>query len=228
MAYLNFGEKKVNINNPEEIISAYNEGFVATRKGPGELERVRSVRINLHQFELSSENRRILRKFEHKLELNKLPYQNYTWEIHKLGKDFYDTKFGKDTFSANKIKEIFTEVDKNSFNLVLVYINPKSSLIEGYCVALEAESSGQKIIHYSYPFYKLDLINSSFGIFMMTMAINHFKEQGYDYIYLGSAHSSESKYKLQFKGLEWWDEQSNNWSSNLDEIKLRINIKPVS
>lgn len=222
MSYINFGTKEVELDDNDSIIAAYNEGFVMTRKDIGHMEKVRSVRIDLKKFEESSENRRILRKFNHLVELRTLPYENYSWEIHKLGKDFYDTKFGSDTFSANKIKEIFTDITKSNFNSVLVYINPEQNTHDGYCICLEIKEE-KKIIHYCYPFYKLDLINSSFGIFMMTYAIKKFKEEGFDYIYLGSAHSSESKYKLQFKGLEWFDETKNQWSVDIEELKNRIN-----
>lgn len=221
MNYVNFGTKDINLGEVEEIIEAYDQGFVMTRVSPGHMEKVRSVRINLKKFELSSENRRILKKFNHILDKRNLPYENYSWEIHKLGKDFYDTKFGSDTFSANKIKEIFTHITKSNFNTVLVFIDPEANTHDGYCICFSAEEK-QKIIHYCYPFYKLDKINSSFGIFMMTKAIQKFKEEGFDYIYLGSAHSPESKYKLQFKGLEWFDEKSNSWREDLEELKNRI------
>ncbi len=223
MAYLNFGEIDVNLSDEHQIINLYDQGFVMTRVALGHMEKVRSIRVNLKKFEISSENRRILKKFNHILDTKVLPYSNYHWQIHKLGKDFYDTKFGADTFSANKIKEIFTDKDKSNFNNILEFINPETGLTDGYCISLSLEGN-QKIIHYSYPFYRLELLNSSFGIFMMTLAISTFKQKGFDYIYLGSAHTPESKYKLQFSGLEWFDELSGQWSEDQNELKTRLLI----
>jgi arginyl-tRNA--protein-N-Asp/Glu arginylyltransferase len=219
MSYLNFGEKEVDTLNAKEVADAYNQGFVFIRKSLGAMEKIRSVRINLEEFELSSENRRILGKYSDGVQLVNLPYPNYSWQIHKLGKDFYDAKFGKDTFSANKIQEIFTTTSTN-FNAILEYKDDSTNLTKGYCICYNSDE--EKIVHYSYPFYNLDLINSNFGMFMMTSAVKFFKEKGYKYIYLGSAHSNASKYKLQFKGLEWFDEKSNEWSKDIEELKIRI------
>jgi arginyl-tRNA--protein-N-Asp/Glu arginylyltransferase len=226
MSYLNFGTRFIDFTKTKEAIKAYSEGFVFTRIKNGQMERVRSLRINLKKFELSSENRRILRKFNHEVKVNKIPFQNYSWEIHKLGKDFYDTKFGKDTFSANKIKELFTT--QNNFNAVLTFKSNEN--IDGYCIIFDSSQSHQmkiedsrlKITHYAYPFYNLDLINTSFGIFMMTRAIKHFADEKFDYIYLGSVHETASLYKLQFKGLEWFDEETNTWNENFEQLKLRV------
>lgn len=216
MSYTNFGKKEINLENKEEISESYSDGFVFVRNGIGLMEKVRSIRIDLDKFELSSENRRILRKYDHKIELVNLPYENYVWEIHKMGKDFYDTRFGKDTFSANKIKEIFTE--KSNFNFVFKFTSQEK--IDGYCICYWNEEG--KFLHYAYPFYSLGLIDSSFGIFMMTKAIEFCKKNFMKYIYLGSAHDEKSKYKIQFKGLEWYDEKTNQWSEDENALKSRL------
>lgn len=230
--YSNFGSKIIDFDSNLEIVKSYNNGFVASRTNYGDITQVRSLRINLKEFQLSSENRRILRKFNHKIKLNPVPFQEYSWEIHKLGKDFYETKFGVGTFSANKIKELFTSANTN-FNTILTFINYENNETEGYCIALQASNiikdslSVTKILHYAYPFYKLELINSSFGIFMMTKTIVYAKEQNFNYIYLGSVHEKSALYKLQFKGLEWWDETTDKWNEDLSELKQRVGILPT-
>ena len=52
---------------------------------------------------------------------------------------------------------------------------------------------------------------------MMLKAINYAKENGKKYIYLGSAQRPTDTYKLQFKGLEWFDGE--RWSEDLGELK---------
>lgn len=221
MAYLNFGELNIDLNNYLEIEKKYNAGYVITRVSNGHFEKVRSLRVDLKKFEVSSENKRILNKFtDYNLIIKKLPYDNYNWKIHKMGKDFYEQKFGKNIFSANKIQEIYTSPNSN-FNLSLEFVNSVSNQSDGYCICFE-NISNHKIIHYCYPFSDLNLINTSFGIFMMTKAILESKNLGYDYIYLGSVHDPKSKYKLQFKGLEWFDEQNDLWSDDLIHLKNRL------
>ncbi|BDQ05115.1 MAG: hypothetical protein KatS3mg084_0633 [Candidatus Dojkabacteria bacterium] len=221
MKYLNFGAQNVDIHDSKSILDAYNNGFVMTRVSLGHMEKVRSIRVDLSQYNQSSENKRILKKFNHLLFLEPVPLQEYDWHIHKIGKEFYENKFGKDIFSANKIKEILTT--QFNFNLLLKYIDSNES--DGFCISLQAEYEGTRIIHYAYPFYKLQKANSNFGMFMMTLAVTYFQALGYRYIYLGSCHDQKARYKLQFRGIEWFDEKVNQWKTDLHELKNRLLLK---
>jgi len=207
--YLSWDEKTITDFSNENINSLYNEGYVFTRKGKGVMNQTRSLRIALDKFELSSENRRILRKTEDLiLKIEDLPYKDYDWKIGKMAKDFYDSKFGKGTFTANKVKELMTS--NHNFNKLFIYSTPPSV---GYCITLETE----KIIHYSYPFYKLGSELKNVGMGMMLKAIVYAQENNKKYIYLGSTQRPGDKYKLQFTGLEWFD--GKRWSSDLEELK---------
>jgi len=209
--YIKWNEKTLETFTEEEIEKSYSEGFVFTRKFKGSMEQTRSIRIDLSKFTLSSENRRILRKNENlKLEIKEIPLTDYNYNIHLLAKKFYSEKFGPKVMSANKIKELVA-TDKNNFNKLFIYsLNGKEV---GYCITLVSAN----IVHYSYPFYQLEYEKESFGIGMMTMAINWAKESGKKYIYLGSFKDSSSKYKLQFEGLEWFD--SKDWRTDIEELK---------
>ncbi|MEK7645405.1 MAG: hypothetical protein AAB391_03790 [Patescibacteria group bacterium] len=230
MSYLNWNTEIVTDFSPATLDALYEQGYVATRVDKGTFNQTRSVRIRLADFELSSENRRILRKVEKvTLEAHPLPYTDYHWSIHKLAKDFYTTKFGEDTFSANKAKELLTEADKSSFNALLVFREGTASGSEkgrvlGYCIALKTST----LLHYSYPFYKLDEETapggalSSLGLGMMTKAIEWAKTAGpngqsLEYVYLGSLQRPTDTYKLQFSGLEWFDGEK--WWKDIEPLK---------
>lgn len=190
----------------------YNEGFVFTRIGRGVMNQTRSLRIDLNKFELSSENRRILGKTEDlNLTAHPIPYAQYDWSIHKMGKEFYEKKFGEKTFSAQKIKELITNKDKSNFNKLLVYTKDNQNL--GYCIALETQS----IFHYCYPFYDFESNYQNIGMGMMLKAIVATKEAGKKYIYLGSFQRPSDTYKLQFAGLEWFD--GTEWKNDLEKLK---------
>jgi hypothetical protein len=168
--YLSWGEKKLTDFLEANIENAYNDGYVFTRKGKGSMNQTRSLRIDLSKFELSSENKRILNKVSVSLiTTHKLPYQDYSWEIGKMGKDFY-SKFGENVFSANKIKELLTDPEKSNFNILLKFES-------GYAICYQTKN----ILHYAYPFY------TDGGISQMTQAIMWTKESGRNYVYLGSA-----------------------------------------
>ena len=175
--------------------------------------------MRLADFELSSENRRILRKTEGlSLDVQALPYANYDWSIGKMAKDFYDTKFGEGVFSANKVKELMTEQAGN-FNKLLIYSLPllggAGGGTVGFCIAHETNS----MLHYSYPFYLLNTQYSlpNTGLGMMLRAIVWAKDNGKEYCYLGSAQRPSDTYKLQFSGLEWFD--GKKWTSDTEKLK---------
>ena len=224
--YLSWQEKIITDFSDTNINALYNDGFLFTRIGHGVMKQTRSLRINLAQFVLSSENRRVLKKNETlKLSVSPLPYREYHWKIGKLAKDFYETKFGPKTFGANKVKELLTDPQKSNFNLLLVY-KLKNDVV-GYCIVRTTD----ELIHYSYPFYKLPAyakamagkqatsyqLPANIGLGMMTQAVVWAKEQGKKYIYLGSASRPTDTYKLQFSGLEWWDGQK--WEENISNLK---------
>ena len=211
--YLEWNKKILPDFTDLSIEKLYDEGYVFTRVGRGYFTQTRSLRIDLSIYKETSENRRVLRKMENiKIEINPLPFKDYHWSIHKLAKDFYTTKFGKDTFSANKVKELLTNHDKSNFNTLLVLKNEKGQPI-GYCIALLTKN----ILHYSYPFYIESRTNPSIGLGMMTKVVSYAKEEGLKYIYLGSLQRPTDTYKLQFEGGEWFD--GKKWQIDLNPLK---------
>lgn len=217
--YFSWNQQTIPDLSAKTVEHAYTNGYVLTRIGKGVMDQTRSVRINLDQFALSSENRRILKKTDGvSLETVPLPYAAYHWSIGKMGKDFYETKFGDGTFSANKIKELLTDADKSNFNALLIYTNNAEAI--GFCIAHETES----ILHYCYPFYDLAKAPKDMGLGMMTRAIIYAKQSGKKYVYLGSLQRPGDTYKLQFTGIEWFD--GKNWRTDTDDIKKTLAATP--
>ncbi len=205
MEYLHWKEETITDFSSDAISEKYADGFVFTRIGKGVMHQTRSIRINLKKFELSSENRRILRKGEEiTLEKNQIPFSKYSWEIGKLAKDFYDKKAGG-AFSANKMKELI-ETGEN-FNSLFSFSNL------GFAICYLNE----KILHYSYPFYDLEKAPKDMGLIMMTKTIADAQTAGLEYVYLGSLQRANDTYKLQFSGIEWFD--GKKWSTDLEEVK---------
>lgn len=212
--YINWNEKTITDFSDSSIEKEYQNGYVFTRLGKGIMNQTRSLRVDLKNFKFSSENRRVLKKnIELKVESEKLPLpeDKYSYKYHKLAKEFYQTKFGKGTMTASKIKELLTDPDKSNFNFFPKYSMNNEEV--GYCICLVTNN----IIHYSYPFYNLEYDKTSLGIAMMTMMVEISQNEGKKYIYLGSYTGKESKYKLQFKGIEWFD--GKKWSSNIEALK---------
>lgn len=215
MNYLHWNQTTITDFSEESIAQMYDEGYVFTRLGKGVMQQTRSARVDLAKFELSSENRRVMGKVaDLKLEVVKLPFEDYDWSIGKLAKDFYETKFGKGIMSAQKVKEMLTEPESSNFNALLEIGS------QGYAVCYAAKS----FLHYSYPFYDLEASPKDMGLGMMLRAIEYAKKAGMRYIYLGSLQRPRDTYKLQFKGLEWFDGKI--WQTDLEAVKkLLISAK---
>jgi len=188
----------------------YGAGYVFTRVDRGVMNKTRSFRVNLSTFELSSENRRILRKVENlMMTAEPIPYSKYDWKIGKMAKDFYE-KFGDAVFTANKAKEIMTDGAKSNFNTLLVFKTKDTNEIVGYVICYVSNN----IIHYSFPFY---IEASSRGLGMMTMMLDWAKSSGKAFAYLGSLQRPSDTYKLQFAGGEWFDGEK--WQTDTTALK---------
>lgn len=224
MNYLHWNEKTINDFSSKNIAEMYKSGYVFTRIGKGVMQQTRSVRIDLSKFEISSENRRILKKTDG-IEMSsfELPIaaDNYDWSIAKLAKDFYDAKFGINIMSAQKVKEMLIDPMKSNFNILLRYRNNSSTDKpgdSGYAICFLSDT----LFHYSYPFYDLNSSPKDMGMGMMLRAIIQAKESGKKYIYLGSLQRPTDTYKFQFSGLEWFDgglTDSNTWSADFEKVK---------
>ena len=249
MNYLHWNEQTITDFSDKTVSDAYNTGYVFTRLGKGAMQQTRSIRINLSKFKPSSENRRVVKKAHLELTSLEVPLADYNFTIGKLGKDFYENKFGAGIMSAQKIKEMLTDSTKSNFNMVLTYIKkPTEGLSEDLSEGAKAtekerpaskpervssESSpvgfsicytNKNILHYSYPFYDLTASKDT-GLGMMTLAIEYAQERGLKYVYLGSLQRPTDTYKLQFSGIEWFDGTS--WSNDLGEVKKLLSETSV-
>ncbi len=216
MTYLHWNEQTITDFSPENINKMFVDGYAFTRLGRGVMQQTRSVRIDLRKFALSSENRRILKKNEgFAMRYTHLPFpvNPYDFRIGKLAKDFYSTKFGNGIMSAQKIKEMLTDVTKSNFNTLISFTKDNATL--GYAITYVDKIS--RLMHYSYPFYDLMKSPKDMGLGMMTAAIDQAKRDGLEYIYLGSLQNRSSLYKLQFEGLEWFDGKT--WQTDVETIK---------
>lgn len=212
MNYLHWQEKTITDFSEKNISELYSNGFVFTRTGKGVMHQTRSVRIDLAKFELSSENRRILRKVDNvALQEIVLPYDEYHWSLGRLAQYFYEKKFGPGVMSAFKIKEMITSPEKSNYNSLLIFSDAHGLI--GYTICY----LNSEIMHYSYPFYDMEKSSRDMGLGMMTKTILYAKGKGLKYIYLGSLQRPNDTYKMQFTGLEWFDGEK--WSTDEKEVR---------
>lgn len=235
--YFKWDQKTLDINASDfelQLAEHYQRGYILGRIEPGYIWQTRSLRLDLKTFRPNSENRRVLKKFaDSSLQFldMQLPIseEGYSWKIHSMGKQYYSTKFPGEKFSAAKIKAMLTT--PFVFNRLLVYHSASAigfynegddlqklfDQTRGYNIGY----LGNNFFHYCFPFYDLSQDTSNLGMYMMLHAILWAQLLGLDYIYLGGATRPTDKYKLQFKGLEWFD--GKEWQTDLLSLKEVLN-----
>jgi arginyl-tRNA--protein-N-Asp/Glu arginylyltransferase len=196
----------------DNVDGIYSKGFLPTRIKKDYYYLSRNIRINLENFEFTSENRRVLKKTQNlTLESKKLENFEFDYDIGKMALDFFKQKFREKITTTQKLKWLFTG---EFFNNVLIYRIDDE--ITGYCITMETEN----VLHYSYPFYKPTLIKSNIGMGMILKAIEYAKKNNKKLFHLGTVYTKESLYKLQFNKMEWFDGEQ--WNPDVELLKEKI------
>ena len=190
----------------------FNTGFLPSGPNLDRFYLCRQIRVDLSQFQPSSENRRILRKGEGiRVDLVSRAEFDYTPERRAFCLRYTDTKFGKDVMTGERLDLLFASP---LITHVLVYTDTTNSTEIGLAVLYFDEDS---VAFYYYAFYALDYVQRSLGMFMMTTAVRLFADRGIRHLHLGTCYSQSALYKTQFAGTEFFN--GFKWSSNLDELK---------
>ncbi len=205
------------LESGDDLSRIYFSGFIPMRSQAGIFYLARSSRVKLSQFELSSENRRILRKVDY-LTYQITPVEDfqYTKEVQKFCLDSSKSiGKGKPIIPVSAIRTMFT--GQANVTHVLVFKNIETNQVQGY-VGLVVHGT---FVHYAHPFPSSGSSDPNLNIGMMTLAVDWAYKQHKQFIYIGTVATAGLMYKSQFKGFEFF--VGNGWSSNLDELKFIVN-----
>lgn len=189
-----------NLQNTNNIDENYQNGLLPQRNDKNLFYSETSCRSNLENFNLSSENRRILRKTENfTFEKLSLKDFNYTPEIQKEIVTWVK-KLNWD-FPTSSIKTIFKN---HIFNYLYVWKDEQNKII-AYSICYFSNN----ISHIAYVFYDPDLANSNLPIRLVLQTIIDSQELGLKYCYLGRFSDNTGYYKRNMPGFEYF--KDNNW-----------------
>lgn len=174
----------------------------------------RSARVVLADFELSSENRRIAKRFDGLFQKELVPFaqfkpDDYFWD---LSLTYFAKKHGPNAMPRTRIEALF---DAGIITTVVVYRH--NADIVAYVFEVEDASASRRMGHYWYSFYDIRYARQSLGMWLMLDCVRTAKERGLSYYYLGTVYGEKALYKTNFEPLEWWD--GAKW--NLDQKLLR-------
>lgn len=192
----------------DHIADLYAQGFLpysGTKGLQGVYYSARSARIVLQDFTLSSENRRIAKKFDgqfEKVTVDGPPPE----EAYDFCLNYFAQRHGDKAMPRERLELIFSQVTNTS-------VYRSGAKVVAYVVSVEDSTFG----HYWYSFYDLAYVRQSLGMWLMLDSIRAAKEGGQTYYYLGTVYGEKALYKTNFAPLEWWD--GSTWSRDLPKLK---------
>ncbi|MCK5021831.1 MAG: GNAT family N-acetyltransferase [Candidatus Pacebacteria bacterium] len=213
-----FGYCNYAIKEKKDILSdIYNKGYLPYSGEEGIkniLYMARSARVNLKDFVLNSENRRVLRKFDDKFEFEKIPLNKFNFKDKKFIKfclNYFEKKHGDKIMPKKRLE---TVLKANFITNILVYKD-----MDGDIIAYVYEVDDKKISHVWLYFYDLDYSDQSLGMWLMIDMARRSKLEGKKYFYVGTIYGEKALYKTNFDFLEYWN--GNEWIKNKKKLKQR-------
>ena len=189
-----------NLKNTNSIEENYQNGFLPQRNDKNLFYFQTSCRSNLENFNLSSENRRILRKTEDfTFEKIAIADFDYNFQIQKEIKSWIKTLAWD--FPVSSLKNIF---NNHIFNYLYIWKDNQNKVI-AYSVCYFSEN----ISHIAYVFYHPDLAHGNLPIRLVLQTIIDSHQQQLKYCYLGRFSENSGYYKRNMPGFEYF--KDNNW-----------------
>lgn len=170
----------------------------------------RSARVPLASFELSSENRRIAKKFDGHFQKEAIPIKKF-----KTGQpflsfcvDYFAKRHGQKVMPPERLRTI---LNAGLITDVITYCSDNKP------TAYVFEISDSVLSHFWYSFYDLSLVRQSLGMWLMLDCARHAKATGKKYFYVGTVYGQKALYKTAFRNIEFWD--GKHWVPNSKRIK---------
>jgi arginyl-tRNA--protein-N-Asp/Glu arginylyltransferase len=189
-----------NLKNTNNIDENYKNGFLPQRNDKNLFYFETSCRSNLEKFNLSSENRRILKKTEN-FTFEKMPLEDFIYSIKVQKEINIWIKILGWNFPISSVKNIFKN---HIFNYLYVWKDNQKKII-AYSICYFSKN----ISHIAYVFYHPDLAHGNLPIRLSLQVIIDSQEIGLKYCYLGRFSQDTGYYKRNMPGFEYFD--NNNW-----------------
>ena len=187
-----------NLKNNNSIETNYHTGLLPQRNQKDFWYLDSSSRSNLSLFNLSSENRRILKKTNN-FSFTKTKSEDFNFDIGVQKEIFsWIKQLGWD-FPISSVKKIFTD---HIFNYLYIWKNEQEQTV-AYSICYFSE----KISHIAYVFYDPVYSHNNLPIRLTLQTIIDSQEKGLDYCYLGRFSEKSGFYKRTMPGFEYFKDE---------------------
>jgi arginyl-tRNA--protein-N-Asp/Glu arginylyltransferase len=189
-----------NLENTGNIDQNYQDGLLPQRNDKNLFYSQTSCRSNLTNFNLNSENRRILRKTE-EFTFEKIALKNFNYDL-KTQKEIFSwiKKLGWD-YPISSVKNVFRN---HIFNYLYIWKDQQKNIV-AYSVCYFSKN----ISHIAYVFYNPELTHGNLPIRLVLQVVIDSQKLGLKYCYLGRFSEDSGFYKRNMPGFEYF--QDNNW-----------------
>lgn len=189
-----------NLKPLKDIEKNYSQGLLPQRNTISYWYQDSSSRSNLSQFQLSSENRRILNKTQ-EFNFELIPLKNFLWDSNIQKLIFSWLKKLDWDFPISSVKTIFTN---HIFNYLYIWKNLSGEII-AYSICYFSES----ISHIAYVFYDPQYSHGNLPIRLVLQTVIDSHDKGLKYCYLGRFSQDTGFYKRNMPGFEYF--KDGNW-----------------
>lgn len=210
-----FGYANYCIREPNDKLSEiYEQGYLPYSGSPRvkhTFYMARSARIPLESFHLTSENRRIAKKFDDSFEIIIRPFKKFDYdnpEFLSFCTEYFNKRHGPKVMPLERLESILKE------DLITHVITGK---INEEPASYIFEVSDDTMTHFWYSFYDLSLVYQSLGLWLMLDSARRAKARGEKYLYIGTIYGEKALYKTAFENIEYWN--GTTWTNGIKEIK---------
>ena len=189
-----------NLKNTGDIDQNYQNGLLPQRNNKDLFYFQTSSRSNLANFNLSSENRRILRKTE-EFTFEKIPLKDFVFDL-KIQKEIYSwIKSLGWNYPISSVKNVFKN---HIFNYLYIWKDSQNNTV-AYSICYFSKN----ISHIAYVFYDPELTHGNLPIRLVLQVVIDSHELGLKFCYLGRFSVDSGFYKRNMPGFEYFKDQ--NW-----------------
>ncbi len=197
----------------ESLEALYDQGYLPYSSSRGLQDifySARSARVALPELELSSENRRIARKFDGQFKKRRIPAGEFkaTDQFYAFITDYFNKRHGPQVAPRERV-----ELWMRSGLVSTIVEYTKDGSIVGY--VLEIESGTMR--HYWWSAYDPSMTQQSLGLWLILDCIRDAQAAGLARYYLGTVYGQKALYKTNFEPLEWHDGRT--WSHDIEKLK---------
>jgi len=209
--YCNYAKRETH-----DRLSDIYEGGYLPYSGAQNIEDIfymaRSARVALHNFSLSSENRRIAKKFDGMFIRAQIPIKTFIADERAISfcLAYFKKRHGARIMPRKRLMAILSS---GLLSHVVVYKQDDAP------IAYVLEVSDDTMTHFWFSFYDISLIRQSLGMWLFIDSARVAQEQGKKYFYVGTVYGEKGIYKTNFKTIAYWD--GTEWVNDIPRLKSR-------